>query len=203
MEFRFVRVVPKYLNCSTLSNDLLSIFMLWFCPAFWSYATAHNKNKSSLPRTRVKICDAWGSKGDDYKTSCYLVRDAVQFGTYLPIFQGNLFPVSSGYNSKPHTMQLTDTWKNKNKGSEIANGKGNMCPVGLLAAPAPLLSFICTFAVPPWYSSTMKTEAVGSFKALVSICQTTQYHIPRRQYFSRVKKWYTWSRHTLCQIRYL
>jgi hypothetical protein len=36
MEFRFVRVVPKYLNCSTLSKDLLSNFMLWFCPAFWS-----------------------------------------------------------------------------------------------------------------------------------------------------------------------
>jgi hypothetical protein len=27
MEFRFVRVVPKYLNCSTLLKDLLSTFM--------------------------------------------------------------------------------------------------------------------------------------------------------------------------------
>jgi hypothetical protein len=35
MEFRLVRVVPKYLNFFTLSKDLLSIFMLWFCPAFW------------------------------------------------------------------------------------------------------------------------------------------------------------------------
>jgi hypothetical protein len=30
MEFRFVTVVPKYLNCSTLSNDLLSIFVMIF-----------------------------------------------------------------------------------------------------------------------------------------------------------------------------
>jgi hypothetical protein len=35
MEFRSFRVVPKYLNSSTLSKDLLSIFMLWLCPAFW------------------------------------------------------------------------------------------------------------------------------------------------------------------------
>jgi hypothetical protein len=34
-ELRFVRVVPKYLNCSTLSKDLLSIFTLWLRPAFW------------------------------------------------------------------------------------------------------------------------------------------------------------------------
>jgi len=32
----FVNVVPKYLNSSTLSMDLLSIFVLWFHPAFWS-----------------------------------------------------------------------------------------------------------------------------------------------------------------------
>ena len=31
-EFSFLGVVPKYLNCSTLSKDLLSICMLWFCP---------------------------------------------------------------------------------------------------------------------------------------------------------------------------
>jgi len=36
MEFLFIRVVPKYFVCSTLSEDLLSIFVLWFCPAFWS-----------------------------------------------------------------------------------------------------------------------------------------------------------------------
>ena len=33
MKFRFDMVVPSYLNCSTLSKDLLLIFMLWFCPA--------------------------------------------------------------------------------------------------------------------------------------------------------------------------
>jgi hypothetical protein len=32
----FVRVIPKYPNCSTLSEDIFFIFTLWFCPAFWS-----------------------------------------------------------------------------------------------------------------------------------------------------------------------
>jgi hypothetical protein len=36
MEFWFVRVVPKYLNYSTVSNDSLTICMYPFCPAFWS-----------------------------------------------------------------------------------------------------------------------------------------------------------------------
>ena len=36
MEFWFIRVVPKYLNCYALSKILFSIFTLWFCPAFWS-----------------------------------------------------------------------------------------------------------------------------------------------------------------------
>jgi hypothetical protein len=36
MEFWFVRVVPKYLNCSTVSNDSLPICMLIFFSAFWS-----------------------------------------------------------------------------------------------------------------------------------------------------------------------
>ena len=36
IELSFVKVVPKYLNTSTLSKELLSIFILWFHPAFWS-----------------------------------------------------------------------------------------------------------------------------------------------------------------------
>jgi hypothetical protein len=36
IEFWFVRVVPKYLNCSTLSKELLSICILWLHPAVWS-----------------------------------------------------------------------------------------------------------------------------------------------------------------------
>ena len=36
-EFWFVRVVPKYLNYSTPWKDLLPAFMLWFCPACWSW----------------------------------------------------------------------------------------------------------------------------------------------------------------------
>ena len=31
-----VKFVPKYLNSSTLPKELLSIFILWLCPAFWS-----------------------------------------------------------------------------------------------------------------------------------------------------------------------
>jgi hypothetical protein len=33
MDFRFVSIVPKYLNCTAPSKDLLPNFMLWFCPA--------------------------------------------------------------------------------------------------------------------------------------------------------------------------
>jgi hypothetical protein len=36
MEFWLVRVFPKHLKCSTVSNDLLPICMFPFCPAFWS-----------------------------------------------------------------------------------------------------------------------------------------------------------------------
>jgi hypothetical protein len=35
-----VRNVPKYLNCSTISKDVLPICMFPFCPAFWSRDTA-------------------------------------------------------------------------------------------------------------------------------------------------------------------
>jgi hypothetical protein len=36
IEVWYVKVVPRYLNSSTLSNKLLSVFILWFRPAFWS-----------------------------------------------------------------------------------------------------------------------------------------------------------------------
>ena len=32
----FVKLVPKYLNSSILSNELLSVLILWLRPAFWS-----------------------------------------------------------------------------------------------------------------------------------------------------------------------
>ena len=35
-EFWFVKFVPKYLNSSTYSKDLISIFILWFLPAYRS-----------------------------------------------------------------------------------------------------------------------------------------------------------------------
>jgi hypothetical protein len=34
-KFWFVTVIHKYLNRDTFWNDLLPIFMSWFCPAFW------------------------------------------------------------------------------------------------------------------------------------------------------------------------
>jgi hypothetical protein len=62
IEFWFVKVVPKCLNCSTLSKELLSIFILWLCPAFWSrdmttysissaftsWLFPHNENKRQI-----------------------------------------------------------------------------------------------------------------------------------------------------------
>jgi hypothetical protein len=33
---RLVEVVPKYLNSSTLAQEILSSFILWLRPAFWS-----------------------------------------------------------------------------------------------------------------------------------------------------------------------
>ena len=36
IEFWFVKVVPKYLNSFNLSKGLLSVFILWLRPAFWS-----------------------------------------------------------------------------------------------------------------------------------------------------------------------
>jgi hypothetical protein len=35
IKFRFVTVVPKYLNCDTLSNDLFAIFMSRIWPTVW------------------------------------------------------------------------------------------------------------------------------------------------------------------------
>ena len=36
MDFWFVKFVPKYVNSSTVSKELLSVFILWLRPAFWS-----------------------------------------------------------------------------------------------------------------------------------------------------------------------
>jgi hypothetical protein len=36
MEFWFLKVVSKHMNCSTLAKELLSIFIFWLCPAVWS-----------------------------------------------------------------------------------------------------------------------------------------------------------------------
>jgi hypothetical protein len=35
MPFRFVSVVPKYLNFATFSNYSLAVLIFWFCPEFW------------------------------------------------------------------------------------------------------------------------------------------------------------------------
>ena len=37
MEVWFIGVVPKYLNYSSLSKHFSSVFILWFCHAFWSW----------------------------------------------------------------------------------------------------------------------------------------------------------------------
>jgi hypothetical protein len=64
-KFSFV-TVPKYLNCATFSKDLLAIFMLWFCPAFWwcdsniyvvwvECISAINRISQSKPRLIVTV----------------------------------------------------------------------------------------------------------------------------------------------------
>jgi hypothetical protein len=35
IKFWFVTVVPRYLNFAIFSKDLFTIFILWFCSAFW------------------------------------------------------------------------------------------------------------------------------------------------------------------------
>jgi hypothetical protein len=37
IKFWFVIVILKYLNHATFSNDILSVFMLWFCLTFWRH----------------------------------------------------------------------------------------------------------------------------------------------------------------------
>jgi hypothetical protein len=56
MQFWYVTVIPKYLNFATFSNDLLAIFMFWFCPAFCSLGvnvclvlSAFSSRPNSLP----------------------------------------------------------------------------------------------------------------------------------------------------------
>jgi hypothetical protein len=51
------------LNCFTLSKDLLSIFILWFFPAFWSrdmtmylvFSTLTSRPISLLETTKAKV----------------------------------------------------------------------------------------------------------------------------------------------------
>ena len=42
LKFLFRKFVPKYLNCSTLSHDLLSIFTPWLRPAICSHVLSFN-----------------------------------------------------------------------------------------------------------------------------------------------------------------
>ena len=57
-QFWYVTFIPKYLNFATFSNDLLVIFMFWFCPAFCSLGinvrlvlSAFTSRPNSLPAT--------------------------------------------------------------------------------------------------------------------------------------------------------
>jgi hypothetical protein len=67
MEFWFVRVVPKYLNCSTVSNDLLPICMYPFCPHWHKSGTLfcfpkiqldiiHPPTRTCLPILNQTLC---------------------------------------------------------------------------------------------------------------------------------------------------
>lgn len=169
------------------SNDTKSLCLSkqqlqWWIKTWESkHATEHNENKSSLPRIRVIKGDIWGSKGDDYKNSCYLVREAVQFGTYLPVFRGKLCPASS---VSLTWVEVTDIW-NRKKGCETASGKGTECPIRLLAASVPLLPSASTWVSRCGYSSTMKKEFHRNANIYLPNYTTPD---PPTQYSTRVKK---------------
>ena len=58
IEFWFVKVVPKYLNSSTLSKVLLSILALWIRPAFWSRDTTMFLVLSALTSSPISLVAA-------------------------------------------------------------------------------------------------------------------------------------------------
>jgi len=115
---------------------------------------------------------------------CYLVRDAVQFGTHLPVSREKLCPAPS---ASLTAVEVTDMWQ-RCKGCEIASGKGTVCPIRLLPAPVPLLPSTSTDISACEYSSTMKKEAMSSFKTLISISQTTRRHTPKTIFLNSEKK---------------
>ena len=56
------KVIPKYLNSSTFSKELLSIFILWLHPAFWSRDMTMYLVLSAFTKTvhhNIKISDQY------------------------------------------------------------------------------------------------------------------------------------------------
>jgi hypothetical protein len=95
IQFWFVTVIHRYLNCATLSNNLLAIFILWLCPEIWQ--------QDSNPR--IRHGDKWMTKeecgkeqpwnGLRYYSNIYLERRGKQCKTY----KNNmcLISIKSGY----------------------------------------------------------------------------------------------------------
>jgi len=56
-----VKSVPKHLNFSTISKDLLPTFMLWFCPACWSQDMTVHLVFSELTPDHLLTSNCYGS----------------------------------------------------------------------------------------------------------------------------------------------
>ena len=58
IEFWFIKVVPKYLNSSTISKVLLSVLTLWIRPAFWSGVMTMHLVLSALTSSPISLVAA-------------------------------------------------------------------------------------------------------------------------------------------------
>jgi hypothetical protein len=195
--FTFLFSFSSHVSSNDTKSMCLSKPQLQWWIQIWEskYATEHNENKSSLPRIRVIKCDNWGSKGNDYKNSCYLVRDVVPFGTYLPVLWGKLCPASSASLTR---VEVTDMWK-RSKGREIANGKGTVShsPARCPGSPA-LYEYLCFTVWILFYHEKGGIEFLRNANIYLPNYTTSP---PSQDNISQEwKKWYPTGRHILCQI---
>ena len=115
--------------------------------------------------------------------SCYLIRDAVQFGTHLPVFRGKLCPAPS---ASLTGVVVTDMWQ-RSKGCEIASGKGTVSysPARSPGSPPSLYEYLCFSVWIFFYHEKGGNEFLRN--ANIYLPNYTTSH-PPRQYFSTVKK---------------
>ena len=86
IQFWFVKVAPKYLNSSASSKDLLSIFILWFCPAFWSGDMTMYLVLSAFTSSPVTLLATIKSSAFSFIVCGYTLQAKFNFDPYLPNF---------------------------------------------------------------------------------------------------------------------